>query len=151
MWYCSEVDSHGNLSREALAVFASSGVIQLVGSLLSLWTFTSHLARARKASAIGIAYLYIAGGLLGALLSVNLSTALPATGAPAAVCALIGEPHACQPACWSPLYFPTTLSVFKMILFQDVVAVSGHSQALVHAVHEDEGKTPPAHGVTSIA
>ena len=41
-------------------------------------------------TAAGLAYLYVGGGVVGALASANLSTAMPATGAPAAVCALIG-------------------------------------------------------------
>ena len=78
------------------------GLIELAVTLLTLWAFAAHLARSRKATALGIAYLYVVGGLLGALLSVNLSTDMPATGAPAAVCALIGaracaHPFGCAP------------------------------------------------------
>ncbi len=102
-----------------------------------MWAFTTHLARARKASALGVAYLYIAGGLLGALLSVNLSTALPATGAPAAVCALIGEPYALPPAC--PTFITpqnvTNLTLLVLSYIHPLRRCCSRQQA----VHEDRG------------
>ena len=65
-------------------------MVELAATLVCLWTFALHLSATRKLTAAGLAYLYLGGGLVGALVSANLSTAMPATGAPAAVCALIG-------------------------------------------------------------
>lgn len=56
-----------------------------------------HVSRALRFSTIGIAALYVVPGVVGALVSVNLSTSVPSVGAPAAVCGLIGEsrPRTC--------------------------------------------------------
>lgn len=76
-----------------------AGAIELVLTVMTLWTFGMHLSRALRFSTIGIAALYVVPGVVGALVSVNLSTGVPSVGAPAAVCGLIGEsasPYMCM-------------------------------------------------------
>ena len=67
-----------------------AGAIQLGLTVILLWTFGLHLARALRHPALGVFLLYVASGLVGSLASANLSTHYTATGAPAAVCGLIG-------------------------------------------------------------
>lgn len=57
---------------------------------MTLWAFGVHVSRALRFSAVSVAALYILPGIVGALVSVNLSTDVPSVGAPAAVCGLIG-------------------------------------------------------------
>lgn len=59
--------------------------------MISLWTFGLHIGRALRFPALGVAFMYIIPGLVGALSSANLSTHYTATLAPAAVGGLIGE------------------------------------------------------------
>ena len=68
-----------------------AGAIELVLTVMTLWTFGMHMSRALRFPTIGIAALYVVPGVVGALVSVNLSTTVPSVGAPAAACGLIGE------------------------------------------------------------
>ena len=68
-----------------------AGVIELLLTIMTLWTFGVHMARALKCSVIGVAVLYLVPGVVGALVSVNFATVLPSAGAPAAVCGLVGK------------------------------------------------------------
>ena len=70
----------------------AAGAIQLGLTVILLWTFGLHIARALRRPALGVLLLYVVSGLVGALVSANLSTHYAATGAPAAVCGLIGAP-----------------------------------------------------------
>ena len=68
----------------------TAGAIQLGLTIILLWTFGLHIARALRRPALGVFLLYVVSGLVGSLVSSNLSTHNAATGAPAAVCGLIG-------------------------------------------------------------
>ncbi|CAL8467415.1 g6953 [Coccomyxa elongata] len=82
--------------RLITSIFLCSGAIELVLTVMTLWTFGMHVSRALRFSTIGIAALYVVPGVVGALVSVNLSTSVPSVGAPAAVCGLIGAALADQ-------------------------------------------------------
>ena len=68
----------------------TAGAIQLGLTIILLWTFGLHISRALRRPALGVFSLYVVPGLVGSLVSANLSTQYTATGAPAAVCGLIG-------------------------------------------------------------
>ena len=70
----------------------TAGAIQLGMTIILLWTFGLHIARALRRPALGVLLLYLVSGLVGSLVSANLSTHYTASGAPAAVCGLIGAP-----------------------------------------------------------
>ncbi|CAL5219472.1 g1307 [Coccomyxa viridis] len=76
--------------RLASSIFLCSGAIQLALTVIALWTFGLHIARALRFPALGVAVIYLISGLVGSLASANLSTHYTAVGAPAAVCGLIG-------------------------------------------------------------
>ncbi|EIE24426.1 U-box-domain-containing protein [Coccomyxa subellipsoidea C-169] len=82
--------------RLITSIFLCSGIIELVLAVMTLWAFGVHVSRALRFSAVSVAALYILPGIVGALVSVNLSTDVPSVGAPAAVCGLIGAALADQ-------------------------------------------------------
>jgi len=70
-----------------------AGAIQLALTIIGLWTFGLHIARALRFPALSVAFVYIIPGLVASMASANLSTHYTAAVAPAAVCGLIGESH----------------------------------------------------------
>ena len=87
-------DIQTRYERDPTKSVLRAGIIELVLTVMTLWAFGLHVSRALRFSAVSIAALYVLPGLVGALISVNLSTELSSVGAPAAVCGLIGADDA---------------------------------------------------------
>ncbi|GMH39540.1 hypothetical protein BSKO_07438 [Bryopsis sp. KO-2023] len=74
--------------RLATSMFVSAGIVHLEGTIGALWTFGRFLSG--KLTFVGLGALYFSSGLVGVLLSANISTGVVTSGASAAVFGLIG-------------------------------------------------------------
>jgi membrane associated rhomboid family serine protease len=70
--------------------FLTAGLIQIIGVLVTAWSFGKYLEKALPYAAVTVPCIYLLGAVVGAMASANLDSSYVVCGAAAGVCSLLG-------------------------------------------------------------
>jgi len=70
--------------------FLTAGLIQIIGVLVTVWSFGKYLEKALPYAAVTVPCIYLLGAVMGAMASANLDSSYVVCGAAAGVCSLLG-------------------------------------------------------------
>lgn len=70
--------------------FLTAGLIQIIGVLVTVWSFGKYLEKALPYAAVTAPCIYLLGAIMGAMASANLDSSYVVCGAAAGVCSLLG-------------------------------------------------------------